>query len=86
MERGGVEHDAGVDFEAFADHSVDCDACEGVARFVGYGAAAAARQWMEFGWSVLDSKRKGGAHRNVIPVVYQKEIRVSIAIQEGKEN
>ena len=43
MERGGAEHDAGVDFEAFADHSVEWDACEGVARFVGYGAAAAAR-------------------------------------------
>jgi len=41
LERG-VEHEAGVGFEAFADHSAESHACDGVARFVGYGAAAAA--------------------------------------------
>ena len=59
MERRGVEHDAGVSFEAFADHPAEWDACEGVARFVGYGAAPDVWQWLEVGWLVLDSKIKG---------------------------
>jgi hypothetical protein len=40
---------------------------------------------MEVGWSVLDRKRKGEMYRNDIPVTHQKQIKVSVAIQEGKE-
>jgi hypothetical protein len=40
---------------------------------------------MEVSWLVLDRKGKREIYRNDIPVTHQKQIKVSVAIQEGKE-
>jgi len=40
LQRGGLKHDSGIGFEAFAHHPAEGDAGEGMRRFVGHRTAA----------------------------------------------